>query len=63
MVWLKIGLGTLIALVGLVWIGQGLNLIHGSGMSGKPAFSVLGLVLVVGGVFLLMLGIRGYRRA
>jgi LPXTG-motif cell wall-anchored protein len=38
--------------VGVVWIGQGLNILAGSGMSGQPIFAVLGLVLVLGGAWL-----------
>lgn len=36
-----------IALVGLVWIGQGTGLIAGSAMSNMGAFAVLGVVLLV----------------
>lgn len=42
----------LLALVGLVWIGQGLGYIGGSGMSGQPIFAIIGAVLVVAGVAL-----------
>jgi hypothetical protein len=42
----------LLALVGLVWIGQGLGYIGGSGMSGQPIFAIIGAVLVVVGVAL-----------
>jgi uncharacterized membrane protein YidH (DUF202 family) len=54
MTWLKAAIGTIAIIVGLVWIGQGLNIIHGSGMSGHPAFSVLGLILVLVGGWLLV---------
>ena len=36
----------LLALVGLVWIGQGTNLIGGSAMSGSPFWAIVGLVLI-----------------
>jgi hypothetical protein len=42
----------LLALVGLVWIGQGLGYIGGSGMTGQPIFAVIGAVLVLGGAAL-----------
>ena len=37
----------LVALLGLVWIGQGTGLIGGSPMSGSGFWSVVGVVLVV----------------
>jgi len=42
----------LLAMVGLVWIGQGLGYIGGSGMSGQPIFAVIGAVLVMAGAAL-----------
>ena len=42
----------LLVLVGALWIGQGLNVIGGSGMSGQPIFAVFGALLVAGGVAL-----------
>ena len=36
----------LLALVGLVWIGQGTNLIGGSAMSGSPFWAIVGVVLL-----------------
>lgn len=62
MSWVKIAVGVLGAIIGAVWIFQGLNLIHGSGMSGKPVFSVIGLILGAAGALLLASGIRDYRR-
>jgi LPXTG-motif cell wall-anchored protein len=41
-----------LVLVGLVWIGQGLGFISGSGMSGQPIFAVFGAALVAGGAWL-----------
>jgi hypothetical protein len=41
-----------LAVVGLVWIGQGLGYIGGSGMSGQPIFAVIGAVLVLAGAAL-----------
>jgi hypothetical protein len=41
-----------LVVVGLVWIGQGLGYIGGSGMSGQPIFAVIGAVLVVAGAAL-----------
>jgi glucose dehydrogenase len=37
----------LLSLVGLAWIGQGLNLIKGSAMTGSNFWAVAGIVLLV----------------
>jgi len=53
MAWVKGIAGTVCALIGLLWIGQGINILPGSFMSGQIQFAVLGLVLlVVGGLLL-----------
>jgi len=38
-----------LALVGLVWVGQGTGLIGGSAMSGSSFWAIVGLVLLVTG--------------
>ncbi len=38
-----------LVLVGLIFIGQGLGYIRGSGMTDQPVWAVVGAVLVVGG--------------
>ena len=45
-------LGVLVFLVGVLFVGQGTNVIHGSSMSGHGAYAVLGGVLVVIGLAL-----------
>jgi hypothetical protein len=40
-------LGVLIFLVGVVFVGQGTNAIHGSSMSGHGGYAWLGGVLIV----------------
>jgi Mg2+ and Co2+ transporter CorA len=45
-------LGVLIGLVGIVFIGQGVNVIHGSSMSGHGGYAALGAVLLVIGLAL-----------
>jgi glucose dehydrogenase len=40
-------LAVLLALVGLVWLGQGIGLIGGSVMSGSSFWAIVGLVLLV----------------
>jgi type VI protein secretion system component VasK len=43
-------LGVLVFLVGVLFVGQGTNVIHGSSMSGHGSYAVLGGVLVVIGL-------------
>ena len=45
--------GVVMCLVGAVWIAQGTNALHGSGMSGHGQWTVIGAVLVLFGVALL----------
>jgi protein-S-isoprenylcysteine O-methyltransferase Ste14 len=47
-------LGVIACLVGLLWIAQGTNAMHGSAMSGHKQFSALGAVVVVVGIVLLV---------
>ncbi len=43
----RLVLAALVALVGVVWIGQGLGAIGGSVMTGSPFWAVMGVVLLV----------------
>jgi hypothetical protein len=43
----RLVLAALFALVGLVWIGQGMGAIGGSVMTGSPFWAVVGAVLIV----------------
>jgi hypothetical protein len=53
-----------LAVVGLVWIGQGLGLLRGSSfMVDDPHWAVAGLVLVAGGLVLAGLVLRNRHRA
>ena len=55
--------GALAVLVGVVFIGQGVNVIHGSSMSGHGGYAGLGAVLLVIGVGLVIWAWRlGSRR-
>ena len=53
MMWLRGVGGAVLLLLGLVWIGQGLNLLRGSGMSGHGIFAWIGLVVAIVGLWLL----------
>jgi glucose dehydrogenase len=44
---LRLVAAALLLLVGLVWIGQGLNLIKGSAMTGSNFWAVAGVALLV----------------
>ncbi len=43
----RLAIALLVALVGLVWLGQGTGLIAGSAMSGTTFWAVVGAVLLV----------------
>jgi hypothetical protein len=51
---LQAGLGVLLALVGLIWTLQGLNVLGGSVMSGVTAWAVIGPIVVILGVWLVV---------
>ena len=53
MIWLKRVIGVILLLLGLVWIGQGLNFLPGSVMSGQAMWAVIGLIVLVVGGYLL----------
>ena len=51
--WSRGIVGLLLSITGIIWIFQGTNVVHGSGMSGHGLYTVLGVVLLVIGVALL----------
>ncbi len=51
--WIRIAVGVLCALLGLVWLGQGLNLIKGSFMTGQMQWAIVGALLLIVAVWLL----------
>ncbi len=64
MKWLLDIIGVLLALIGLVWILQGFNVLLGSAMSGHIQYAILGLVVAVLGILLIVFANRraGARR-
>lgn len=54
----RVIVGALVALLGLLFAGQGLNLVPGSFMTGDLTWFWVGLVLVVIGVVLIVAGLR-----
>lgn len=53
MSWPKLVGGLLLVLLGLIWIGQGLNLLPGSVMSGQTMWAIIGAVVALVGAWLL----------
>jgi len=53
LMWVRIVGGSLLCLLGVIWILQGVDIVSGSGMSGHAIWAVFGAVLVVVGVMLL----------
>jgi len=51
--WVRGIIGVLLCVVGVVWIAQGTNVLHGSGMSGHGLYAVFGAVVFVIGAALL----------
>jgi uncharacterized BrkB/YihY/UPF0761 family membrane protein len=49
--------GVILALVGLVWTLQGMNVLRGSAMSGSPLWGTIGPIVLVIGVVLIVIGI------
>jgi hypothetical protein len=52
-VWVRGIVGLVFSLTGIVWILQGANMMHGSGMSGHGGYAVLGVVVLLIGIALL----------
>lgn len=50
--------GVIALLVGLVFAGQGANLLPGSAMSGERMWLYIGLILAIVGIVLIALGLR-----
>ena len=61
MLWVRLILGIVLGLVGLVWLGQGLGFLPGSFMTGQLMWAVIGAVLVIIAAYLLWSASRGRR--
>jgi hypothetical protein len=59
--WVRGIVGIVMFLVGAVWIGQGLDVLHGSGMSGHGVWAVIGAVFVLIGLAFLRSAARAAR--
>jgi len=51
-------IGAVLALLGLLWILQGLDVIGGSGMSGHAIWAVIGVLIGAVGLFLVVRALR-----
>lgn len=56
--WIWIVVGVIAVLAGAVWTLQGLDVLGGSGMSGKTVWAVVGPVVAVVGLVLIAVGAR-----
>jgi len=54
----RLVIGVILLLIGAVWFGQGIGVIHGSFMTGQALWAVIGAICLFLGVSLL----RGVRR-
>ncbi|MCA1646352.1 MAG: hypothetical protein LC797_13140 [Chloroflexi bacterium] len=61
--WAKGIAGVVCVLLGLVWIGQGTNILPGSFMSGHIQYALLGLVVLIPGGWLVWSAVRARRPA
>jgi hypothetical protein len=59
--WAFVVVGIVLFLVGLVWTLQGLDIVTGSFMSGAKLWLAIGLLVGIGGLFLLGSGVRRLR--
>ncbi len=59
--WAYVIVGAVLFLVGLVWTLQGLDIVKGSFMSGAKLWLAIGLLVGIGGIFLVSSGIRRLR--
>jgi hypothetical protein len=55
---LKMVVGGVLILAGIVWTLQGLDVLGGSGMSGNSVWAVAGPIVALVGVFLVLRAVR-----
>jgi hypothetical protein len=53
-----VGIGIVLVLVGAVWFLQGIDVLGGSGMSGKTTWAVIGPLVAVVGLGAMSLGLH-----
>ncbi|WP_117208548.1 hypothetical protein [Allorhizocola rhizosphaerae] len=57
----RVVVGAIASILGLVWLLQGINVLPGSFMTGDPKWAVIGMVVLAGGLALLISGIGRVR--
>ena len=50
---IRVVVGVILCVVGLVWIGQGFDLLGGSGMSGHSIWGFIGIIVLIIGLGML----------
>jgi hypothetical protein len=58
MEWRRGIIGAVLLVVGIVWIGQGVGLIHGSFMTGEGIWAFFGVIAALIGLGLLRMAVR-----
>lgn len=61
-IWPYVVPGVILALVGIVWTLQGLNVLGGSAMSGSPLWATIGPIVLAVGIVLIVIAIVIARR-
>ena len=59
--WLRIVIGVVLCAVGVLWIGQGVDVVHGSNMTGHSQYAVLGAAAALIGLIVLFSARRARR--
>ena len=60
--WIFLVIGVVLAIAGVVWILQGLNLLGQSGgMNGQRIWAIIGLICALGGLGFITAGVRARR--
>jgi hypothetical protein len=60
--WWFVGAGVILAVVGVVWTLQGVDVLGGSVMSGSPLWATVGPIVLVVGLVLVVIGFLNARR-
>jgi hypothetical protein len=53
-----ITIGAIVAVMGLIFMFQGLGVIGGSAMTGSTLWAILGPIIALGGIALVVVGLR-----
>ena len=59
--WIRLVAGLVLSALGALWIAQGTGAAKGSAMSGHSVYAGLGVIVLVGGLFLLFTAWRARR--